>query len=85
MKMSMNCKFLGTEDRLKKDGGTYTVMGLLQGFQAEELFVNENLKEMIVPLKPNTDCHVVANVVINGEHSRISILEITPINHNQGK
>lgn len=79
MKMSMYCKYLGFEERPKKDGGIYTVMGLLQGFQAEEIFVNDNLKEMIAPLNPNTECHVVANVVINGEHSRISILEITPV------
>ena len=79
MKMEMNAIYLGYESRESKKGTTYTMLGLLQGFQSEELYVSDDVMVMIKNIQPNMQVHVVANVTINGDNSRIQILNIEKV------
>lgn len=79
MKMEMDAIYIGMETRVSnRTGNQYTVFGLMQGFQSEELFATDDTLALIKELKPNSKVHVEANVTINGDKSRMSITNIVP-------
>lgn len=79
MKLSGECTFLGTERKTKKDGGTYVVVGLLQGLDSNKLFLDDSMIIECEKIKPNQIVHCDFDVTMNGDYNRMSLLSIAPV------
>ena len=76
MKVKAMMKYLGTEERKTKDGKTYTVCGLLQGFDTEQVFINDELKRLCGPITPMSDVECQLNIRITGERTFVNLEDI---------
>lgn len=60
MKVNARMKFLGAEKGVSKDGKTYFFVGLLQDFDSERVYVNEDIYKQVKDYKPfsDVDCNL---------------------------
>ena len=76
MKVSAEMKYLGFEEGTNREGKTFFVVGLLQGFSSERIFINdEDLKKKLQAVKPMSDCVCDLNISI-GEKTYVNLVDI---------
>ena len=79
MKVSAEMKYLGSEEGTNREGKPFFVVGLLQGFASERIFINDDdLKKKLKDVKPYSDCICDLNISI-GEKTYVNLVDIRPI------
>lgn len=77
MKVNAKMKYLGYEEGTTRDGKPYQRCGLLQGFKAETIYLNNDTFAQVKQLKPMTDVDCELDISI-GERTFINLVNIVP-------
>ena len=79
MKVSAKMTYLGMETGTSQNGKPYTVIGLLQGFDSERIYVNDDIKQKVSQLKPMTQVECGLNIRITSDRTYMNIEYIDPV------
>lgn len=79
MKVSANMIYLGYEDGVTQAGKAFTRVGLLQGFDSEQVYVNEEIKKQVEGIKPMTSVTCDLNIRIGQERTYVNLLSISAV------
>ncbi len=75
MNVSANMTYLGLESGVSANGKAYNVVGLLQGFDAERVYINDEIKKLCDNLSPMTPVTCTLNIRI-GEKTFVNLVDI---------
>lgn len=75
MKVNAKMKYLGYEEGTTRDGKKYQRCGLLQGFKAETVYLNDTTFSQVKQLKPMTDVVCELDISI-GERTFVNLVSI---------
>ncbi len=78
MKVNAEMIFLGVEEGVAKNGNKYVRAGLLQGFDSETIYLNDENKRQVANIKPMTRVNCVLNIQIGGARTYVNRLDSTP-------
>lgn len=76
MKVSSEMMYLGYEDGQTQNGKSYTRVGLLQGFDSEQVYINDEVRNQVLSLKPMTPVVCELNIRIGSERTYVNLLSI---------
>ena len=76
MKVNARMKYLGADKGTSKDGKPYFYVGLLQGFDSERVYVNEEMYNATKGFNPFADVDCELNISI-GQRTFVNLEKIT--------
>ena len=83
MKVSSEMIYLGYEDGKTQNGKDYCRVGLLQGFDSEQVYINDEIKEQVRQIKPMTPVTCLLNIRIGQERTFVNLLSISPLDNGK--
>lgn len=78
MKVTAELMFLGIEEGTTRDGKPYTRAGLLQGFDSEVIYLNDENRKQVEGIKPMTPVKCFLNIQIGKERTYVNLIDISP-------
>lgn len=76
MKVNAKVTYLGIESGKNKDGKDYHIVGLLQGFDTQRIYVGEEIKNICKNLTPMTSVNCELDIRQAGERCYFNLLHI---------
>ena len=76
MKVNAIMKYLGADRGTTKEGKPYFYVGLLQGFDSERVYVNEEMYNLTKDFKPFADVNCELNISI-GQRTFVNLEKIS--------
>lgn len=85
MRVEADMKFVGVQKEMSKNNKPYYVIGLLQGFDSERIFTNEETYNRVYKYPSFCDVHCTLNIRIGQERSFVSLEDIYQVGQDAGK
>lgn len=83
MKVFSEMIFLGWESGKTQAGKDYTRIGLLQGFDSEQIYINDEMLQQVRQIKPMSPVTCELNIRIGQERTYVNLLSISPADNGK--
>lgn len=79
MVVTAQFRFIGAESKISKNGNMYYVMGLLQGMDSEQLFIQQEQYNQVKDFKEFDNVECSLNINIRPDKTNVSLIDVKKI------